>query len=405
MKTQTIYSHQPLFSPPYKLDIESGSSSVFYYLIDSLSEVVENEGKSKFNFIVGKYRKSSDNQLDSLQFSEEENILDILIIGVLWNVYNGKWGNAINVKRFIFNKLYQVRSNSATLKPLADKIRGKLSPMLDQPNKENCMFTLDNLIKLTAWLSATTDFNEEVKRIEKWITFLEKQPKSLTNIFLQHIEKFASWFEMVAYNVLHDYTRGVAPFLKNQKQMYQGAEDYFFTGRKEVEYHLNMVGAAIMNRSMSRDFLLSKQKILLLPSCMAKNEKCQSVEVFGGQVCTHCTKGCSVSNADTEMKSRGVNVFIIKHSSSFSKYLSQWKDQAEVGLIGTACTLNLLMGGYEMKRLNIPAQCVFLNFPGCKKHWKTGNSTSISIEQVDKLIGYNHPSEIKDNKQVFYKIA
>jgi hypothetical protein len=387
MNTQLFINQFPKEIPPYQLDIHDGSADTFYVLLDLFSARILKEGHEKFDHLIDHYRKFQAGKKEEMTFSDDENILDLLLLGVLWNAHKGKWGRSINIKKAVFNRLYRIRTNNAQLKPLADSVRGKLSPILDNRVDENVEISLVNLQKLTAWLSATGDFNEEVRRIESWIHFLDNQPESLVQILLIHVERFAKWFEKAAFNVLHDYTRGVDLFLTSHVARYKGKEDYFFTGRKEVEYHLNMVGASIMNRSMQQEFLETEHKILLLPSCMAKNEQCKSVEVMHGRICSHCSKNCAISKVSEEMKERGVHTYIIKHSSSFSKYLERWANQKKIGLIGTACTLNLLMGGYEMKRLNISAQCVFLDYPGCKKHWSAeGIPTKICVSQVDHLV-------------------
>ncbi|NJK98458.1 MAG: DUF116 domain-containing protein [Bacteroidales bacterium] len=53
-----------------------------------------------------------------------------------------------------------------------------------------------------------------------------------------------------------------------------------------------------------------------------------------------------------------------------------------------ACVLNLLKGGYEMQKLNIPSQCVFLDYCGCQKHWhKNGIPTDLNSNQLQKIVG------------------
>jgi len=51
--------------------------------------------------------------------------------------------------------------------------------------------------------------------------------------------------------------------------------------------------------------------------------------------------------------------------------------------IGITCILNLLAGGYEIKRLNISVQCIFLDYCAYKKHSdKNGAATTLNIEQL-----------------------
>ena len=87
------------------------------------------------------------------------------------------------------------------------------------------------------------------------------------------------------------------------------------------------------------------------------------------------------------MSKQGITAYLIPHSSDFSRFLVKWKDNRDTSLIGVACVLNLIAGGYEMKRLNIPSQCVFLDYCGCKKHWdKDGIATSLNVNQVKRII-------------------
>jgi hypothetical protein len=80
-------------------------------------------------------------------------------------------------------------------------------------------------------------------------------------------------------------------------------------------------------------------------------------------------------------------VQIIPHASNFSRQLEQWKDQTGVGLIASACVLHLLQGGYEMKKLGIPSQCVFLDYCGCKRHWhEEGISTDLNLNQLQCIL-------------------
>jgi hypothetical protein len=87
------------------------------------------------------------------------------------------------------------------------------------------------------------------------------------------------------------------------------------------------------------------------------------------------------------MKKQGITSYLIPHSSDFSKFLVKWKDCPDTSLIGVACVLNLISGGYEMKRLGISSQCVFLDYCGCKKHWdKEGFATSLNVNQLTKVV-------------------
>jgi uncharacterized protein len=378
---------QPLLYP-YHLTSARFGNLPFYPVLESFSFKVILEGHKRLGDFVQSFRSSSVYHSGEFDLTPDESLLDLLIIGVLWGQYKGRWGKNIETKASILNHLYRLRKNNPRLKPYTDKIRGKYAyKFLNNPTIPDTPIDKTNLKKLCAWLSATNEFNEEVKRIELWETFLEQIPENKSAQAFEGIVSFAAWFKTEAKQALGNYTHGASQFLRAHPNNYKGKEDFFFTGRGETEYHLNMVGAAIMNNSMKKGFLEADHKVLLLPSCMAKSNNCKAYEVMHGFVCAHCTNGCSISESTKKMKETGGHAYIVQHSSGFSKTLQRWANQKKVGLIGTACTLNLLTGGYEMKRLNIPAQCIFLDYSGCKKHWPSiGQPTTINLEQLKSIV-------------------
>lgn len=372
---------------PYRLDSTGQNSDTFYILLDLFTEKVLKLGREWLGEIIINYRHSAHFLQNKFQQSADENLLDLLIVGVLWNEYKGQWGKNIKLGAVLLNKLYQLRK-LPILKKISDNARGHLGHYLlnNQPN-QNVPLNFKNLQRLTWWLSSTNEFNEEVLRINTWNKFVATHSEVNQQAIFHKLIEFAKWFQTEASMALHDYTRNVEPFLKNHCNSYRKKEDYFFTGRSEVEYHLNMLGAAIMNKNMRNDFLETCCQILLLPACMAKNKKCRATETQNGYTCTHCSPDCNVSIVTKSMRLEGIQTIIAYHSIDFSKTLKNWAKQKHTGLIGTACTLNLLSGGFEMKRLHIPGQCVFLDYCGCKKHWnQNGVPTNINIQQIKKVV-------------------
>ena len=150
-----------------------------------------------------------------------------------------------------------------------------------------------------------------------------------------------------------------------------------------------MFGAEILNRELRADFEATKYKALLLPTCMRTESLsgCKAKSDGKELVCVSCNAACRVGQVANEMKMKNVITYLIPHSSDFSRFLSKWKDNKDTSLIGVACVLNLLTGGYEMKRLNIASQCVFLDYCGCKKHWdKKGFATSLNMKELQRII-------------------
>lgn len=249
---------------------------------------------------------------------------------------------------------------------------------------EPISFSLDGLL---VWLDATGDFPHEVKRMEIWNSYFKTLQSDKYNDLSDRIFNFADWFNKEATVQLGKFTTGVRCFLEQHEKLYIGREDYFFTGRLENAYYLNMVGAAIMNRCLKPQFNKTKQKIVMLPSCMIKNKDCKAKQQGLVSICRHCTADCPVSITTLALQNEKVSTIIIEHSSDFSKSLKEWSDQSHTGLIGTACVLNLLEGGFEMKKNNIPSQCIFLDHSCCQKHWGIKDEPSrINETQLLKII-------------------
>jgi len=373
---------------PYCLNYDEDNKGTFYSRLDDFTQLVILKGLTEFLDDIRAFRESPAYLNDYLSQGYEENLLDLLIIGSFRKEYQNRYCELSALKALVLKQLIRLRSVNGPLKPPIDKLRGKLASLwLRNPkNKEDetVPFSLDRLL---VWLDATGDFHHEVKRMEIWSRYLKNLPVNEGNDLFDRIIKFNDWFNKEAISHLGKYTSGAKLFLEQHEEGYKDREDYFFTGRLENSYHLNMVGAAIMNRNLKPQFNKAKQIILMLPSCMVKSHECHAKKQGLISVCCHCTGDCPVSVTTLAMKKEKVNTVIIEHSSDFSKSLKQWSDQTHTGLIGTACVLNLLEGGFEMKKNNIPSQCIFLDHSCCQKHWGIkDNPSQIDEQQLLEII-------------------
>lgn len=259
--------------------------------------------------------------------------------------------------------------------------------------KNNCTlsasFTLNRFCSLINWLNATAEFNEEVIRLRNWDAFCKTKGEGYIARLLETSVLFAKQFSEKGQKMLGKYVQNLSDFHQKSLPDYKYREDYFIASRPENEYFLNMFAAEILNRSLKKGFMETREKVLLLPTCM-RNEPvsgCTARSDGKELVCAACSAECNIGKVSSEMKKQGITSYLIPHSSDFSKFLAKWKNCPDTSLIGVACVLNLITGGYEMKRLNISSQCVFLDYCGCKKHWdKEGFATSLNINQLKHLV-------------------
>jgi hypothetical protein len=241
--------------------------------------------------------------------------------------------------------------------------------------------------KLVRWLEATGDLREDALRFVRWLAYFASIPSSVFGVWMSSIFQFADWFETTSVSRMGRYTPNVDSFVEQKIRSYRWREDRFACLRSRVEYHLNMVGAEIMNRAFRSEFVQSERKTALVPGCMRfrPEEKCEGKKTADGIRCTGCESRCSVNQLRVTGVRQGFDVVVIPHSSDLSRWAP--KPGNVTGVVASACLSVLVQGGWELKRYGVPAQCVLLNECGCKKHWhREGFSTHLDVRELKKII-------------------
>ena len=319
-----------------------------------------------------------------------EHMLEILIAGTLWNNYTGTAQKTKSLFFPVIYFLYRIRKKGKLIKKYSDWARGLISFIFlnHKQTPASAQKTAAEFKHLLKWLSATGEFNEEVMRLNLFYNYLLSLNETEQNYALTECLDLSSSVYKNAFKIFAKYINNTEIFLKDSAKKYRYRENYFFVSRRPNEYIMNMIGADILNRNMKKDFEAKKYKAVLLPTCMRNEENICKAKSDGKElVCASCSDSCNVGLVSAAMKKYSVKVYLIPHSSDFSRFLVKWKNNSETGLVGVACVLNLLTGGYEMKRLGITSQCVFLNYCGCRKHWsKEGIRTEININRLIELV-------------------
>lgn len=326
--------------------------------------------------------------------SHEEYGFELLVLGVLWQVYSGDAAELDTTPQQLLSQLVKMREQSGSFKPGIDFLRGILSTIFLSPNLNDNLLVfaanLENMDKLIDWLEATGEFKYEVKRLRKWYEYLMTlSPKEISEILTTAIT-LAVWFNVRSEEVLGHYTSNVERYLNELRPERYWHEDVIFCGRRRVEYHLNMVGAEIMNRAYREAFLKTGKKVVVLPACMRllSESTCKADSGQDSFRCMRCVDNCHVNNLTKLGMEHGFDVVVIPHESSISagRDNNSFLDK-DAGVIGVACVLNLISGGWMLKDMDIPTQCVLLDYCGCHNHWsKEGFPTSINVEQIKKIL-------------------
>ena len=325
----------------------------------------------------------------------EEYILELLSFGILWRSYAKR---ALTVKHAPFITLARMsewRKKHQKIKPYIDFIRGIfltlfLLPKVNEDQRPQIpkLAQIDHVCK---WFEATGEFKEQALRFIRWRAFWGNLyfEDLLKNFYT--IEEFIDWFVVRSKEALGKYTGNVEDFLKLSKKRYRWREDRISCTRTRLEYHLNMVGAELMNRAFRSDYTATETKVVLVPGCMRGRspEECEAERVEEGLMCKGCLSSCHVNQLREMGRKQNFEVYIIPHASD----LSLWgpsKDRPARGVIASACVTTLVEGGWELKRYDVPAQCVLLDYCGCKKHWHSngGITTELNIRELKRIL-YN----------------
>jgi len=378
----------------YSLKNHQKRSDQFYLDLSDFTDVVLQETLDRFGKLLDEIQHAQGIGEEGSKRTKEEHAFDLLVLGVLWQVYAPKAASLARGPRRWLNKLVQVRRSSPLLKPAADFLRGVIGGVaLFARGKRQDMpsLSLDNLSRLIDWMEAVGEFKEEVRRLRVWRAFLAAKDTVAQQTALQGAADLAIWFEHASWKALGSYTLHVEQFLLTSHRRYRWREDYMFTGRQRVEYHLNMVGTEIMNRSFRAGFLQAERKIIFVPPCMSapKDGKCQATPTPYGERCAACTPTCQVHQVTKLGEKHGIQVFMIPDSfSPLSSSKGGGLGDARIGVVGVSCPLTIVSGGYEMKRLGIPAQGLLLDHCGCSWHWDPGGGivTEINLKQLRMIL-------------------
>lgn len=335
-----------------------------------------------------------------------ECTFELLTLGVLWRIYVGGALCVAQAPRQVLTGLAQLRQRGGRLKPGVDLVRGWLATLFlssnDRHGVEAPPPTLEHCGRLLDWLAATGDFSQETKRLRVWRDFLaSRQPEEQSDDLATAIA-FAAWFETRSETALGCYTPQVEQFLIRVHPSYRWREDVVFSGRRRVEYHLNMVGTEILNRIFQLEFLHTTRKVVLVPPCMRAqpDDQCQARPTHLGDRCAGCTPGCRVHQLTKLGEKNGFDVLILPEDIRvFSPDAMNLKGDNKAGIVGISCVLTNAPGGWQAQDAGIPAQGVLLDYCGCRYHWhKEGIPTDINIGQLLLVlgIGRNEPLEMLD---------
>lgn len=376
----------------YSLDTDNLDSNKYYSDVREFTDNVIEYASHCLKGNIEEFMVFINKNNPEEQRTQEEYLLELLSFGILWR----SWGGYAMASRFVPYRfmawMAQCRKRHQRLKPHIDRLRGVMATLFLLParKKRNTdrLPSFGDMDRFFKWLKATGEFREQALRFQVWRKYWDSMPYSRWLKGRQTVFDFVDWFVINSKQSLGQYTEGVNGFLADSENRYRWKENRVQCTRTEPEYHLNMVGAEIMNRAFRNDFLSAHSRALLLPGCMraVPREQCKAIRLTEGLQCQGCKSSCNVNVLREQGTVKGFDVYIIPHASDLSLW-APTKGKPTRAVIAVACVTTLVEGGWELKRYGAFAQCVLLNFSGCKKHWQSHEMpTCFNINELHRIL-------------------
>lgn len=326
--------------------------------------------------------------------SVPEYALEMLTIGVYMNHHCSSSYAIKPYQKIICKKINQFRQQTKYFRPFFSKGKGICSAwcMADYKMRLKKNHSWIDFEKLCGWLEATGEYEEELIRMKNWNCFFKSHPISERERILSICKTVASGFEKEAKKVLGCYVKNAEAFRNKVKKTYRWREDIVMCSKPEAEYYLNMAGAHILSEVFKEGFRKAAKKYVFVPECMRKkNRDCKAVKEGEGYLCRKCSSDCSVYKTVAITENYGAKVVIVHHGSAINRMKVEAGETK--GVIGIACAVNLLAGGWKAKRLGYVPQCVFLNYCGCE-HWcQRRIMTEIDMKRLESILALGHQTQ------------
>ena len=319
--------------------------------------------------------------------SHPEYLLEALLLGVLWRARGADALQPSLVQGGLIAEL--VRERRSSLAPKGNGSSAALVAFSEKPKRGRIDPTLHEVAGLLDWMWATREYDGEHERLEGWKGFLSTTSAATNREILRLIIAFAVRFEAAAQRYLAPFTEGVDAFLERRDVLQLGSDNAVRCSRRSVEYHLNMVGAEILNRAWGYGFLARRQHIVIMPACARLRDErtCRAKHTDSTAMCSHCTVGCAISAVTRVAERSGAQVVFVAHGSRFYQYVeSLAADASDIGIVGMACASDLLGSGWRARSKGIMAQCILLNESGCD-HWQAVPApTSCDLAELSRIL-------------------
>jgi hypothetical protein len=354
--------------PTYSLRPRGLTSGAYLPAVSELADWVLAQAQ-RLDEIVARYADHIETTGREQRRTTMEYQLEALMIGVLWRAHGSEATWAAREHGELLRTLLGERRAGCPRRRdgSATALLGLTRAFVPGAPAPTCA----DFERLLDWLCACGEYDDELARLSGWQAYL-KDVAADADAALAAMVELAVAFEGVSEALLGAFTNRVDSFVHHVLPRRGSREDTVQCARRRVEYHVNMVGAEILNRAWRADFLACGKHVVVMPGCARRRDDsaCAAHRSDTDLRCTHCDQGCTVSAASRLARDKGATAVAVRHGSDFGRFLrSPELSGGNVGIVGVACVSGLVGAGWRARALGMPAQCVLLDASGCA-HWR-----------------------------------
>jgi len=191
----------------------------------------------------------------------------------------------------------------------------------------------------------------------------------------------------IAHTVLEPYMTGIDEHLSASHLRKLLTDRELLTTREQ--YYLYMLEFEMVNRISMEDFRSGAFKIALLPYCLKENHlECKAKPDEIDYRCSHCLKNCYINRISRKLREHDIAPYILSRGRISSLLKKLKAEHGNIGVLGIACLVELVMGMRLCLQAEIPVLGLPLNANRCPRWMGTIHDTSIDLPALDNLLTF-----------------
>lgn len=283
---------------------------------------------------------------------ENEYIVDILLIGVVWKEFIDK---SLNISKYCYKLMEKYTYDAKELGKLKTEfknniIKNKFYKNYYGRNKDDkvALTNFNNFDTLVKYLACIKDYKEYYDRLCIWRDFLSNLRGEYCQRFLSKIISTYDSYYCKIDEKLYGYISGYDEYLAKIKLARYSQIDLFNIYVPKSLVYLNLIGSQLVNEVNLSLLEEVQEKFCIMSSAyLTKGKKCTTPLTARGRLCDECSFDCRMSKIARIFKLYKYQVYIT--DVDFLKF-ENLNLEENVAIISFSDVSNLLKKYYNYRK-------------------------------------------------------